>query len=662
MNQRTFSVLFLMMTACFSVSAQVFPSWNAALMQNGHRGAVIALCFDDEERLLSVGADGFLEIWDIERKTATERFQISRYPISAMALRPGTSQIGIVDRDANGVYRISVWDYVAKKKYFTQSFLEPIASIAYAAGGSFIIAARGSMTGLLFIQAETGESLSAPDVKGAVNLVATGKSERSMVSYLASGTLSYWDLRSRNEIQRFMVQSHLQSPILFGNNRFLAGIETDASGNSAALLLIDAVSGVTLSRRTVHARSGILLPITPELTECVYLAYNTFNTIIYHIAISSVGELEVKNQWQVPLLQVITSIAVITEGVALGTADGAVWLGYQSGAIDLMRVGSSQSIAELAASSSTLGILTQQSADESAQLGFIPLDYRTLTQGTAVPFEYVSHTAIAGGLGEAFLLWQGNTATAPLIRKGLNSVRVERLSRFPLRKAVIRKEKALFLDSAGTITVLSITNGKVLFTFSAIASLDVAFLTDDVILIGRSAVSGNTPFLLVDTITGETVPLAFPAASVGLRVYGGASGSAYGAALEQRSGVPGAVNTVLLQLNTGNPMQSSKFFEISGEGTGFDMAETDLIFASTLGEDGIFGYGSSGSLPFERSPGLPTQLISVEHYFISVDTDGNIAWHEPNTGALLALFHLSGNEWTLQTPMGALHGPIEKKR
>jgi WD40 repeat protein len=665
MSQRfRFVLILFVFTVSFRLSAQTFPRWQRgeAVLPDGHQGAVNALCYDEAGRLLSAGADGFLEIWDTRTKKARERFQISRHAISAAALRPGKTQISVVERDTSGMYHVSVWDYVAKKKYFTQSFREPISALSYSAGGTFIIAGRGSMTGLIFIQAESGQVMSsAPDIKSVVSRVATGKSERTMVSYLPSGILSYWDLRAQNEIQRVAVQSQLLSPVFFGNNRFLAGIDT----TGATLLIIDAVSGVTLAQRQLYSRGGILLPVTPESTECVYLAYGAFSSTVYHIAINSIGMLEIKNQWQTPIRSSITSMAIIADGVALGTADGTVWLGLQTGGVHQMSVESRQSIVDVAASASALGVLTQGAAErltESSLLGFIPLDYHQLTQGMTIPFDTVAHTSIASGDSEAFLLWQDkNIWAAPFVRVGRSGseVPLQNVPHFAIRKAITRGEKALFLDSAGNITILSINSGELLFSFSAIGSLDVAFLNDNVILIGRSAVSGNTPFLRINTVTGETVPLAYPA-SVGVRVYGGAN--VYGAALIQ-GGVSGTASTVLLQLNTGNPTASTKLFEVHGEEIGFDLAEADNTLASTLGENGVSGYRFSGAVPFERSPGLPTRLVSAKGYFISVDTDGNIAWYTPRSGQLQALFHLSGYRWTLETQNGAtLYGSVEKTR
>jgi hypothetical protein len=176
------------------------------------------------------------------------------------------------------------------------------------------------------------------------------------------------------------------------------------------------------------------------------------------------------------------------------------------------------------------------------------------------------------------------------------------------------------------------------------ASLDAAFLDDKNIIVGRSAISGNTPFMMVHSITGETVPLSYPA-SVGARVYRGPSGILYGVALEPYLGT---MKTALIRLNTANPSLSTKIVEWEGEDTGFGFTEFKGSLASTLGGEGAFLYDEAGKKPLERSPGLPRRLIDGGNYMIAIDTEGSIGWYDPNSGKLLALFHLYADQWILK--------------
>ncbi|MDR2482260.1 MAG: hypothetical protein LBD08_01360, partial [Treponema sp.] len=189
-----------------------------------HRGAVNALAVDAQGRILSAGADGFLGIWNPGENALEERFQLSPYALTAIALRPGAEQAAVAENDSLGRCRVSVWDYRGKRNLFTLPLRDPVSYLCYSAAGNFLIIARSGRNGVLFLHPETGEALPglpAPEgLDSSVSFAATGKSERTMIVYSPLGSLSYWELDSGTEIRRFPVPPNLAPPVLFGNNRF----------------------------------------------------------------------------------------------------------------------------------------------------------------------------------------------------------------------------------------------------------------------------------------------------------------------------------------------------------------------------------------------------------------------------------------------------------
>lgn len=636
-------------TSCLSAQSKPGFGEPGFVLPAAHRGPVNVLIDNDAGRLLSAGSDGFLEIWDTSHHAAVDRFQLSLYPIHAMALRPGKTQVGVIERDDLGTYRIAAWDYNAKKQLFTLTFRDRISYLNYSAGGTFLIAVQSGRPALLFIAAETGELLKPPDIAAPVSFAATGRSERTMITYMATGVLSYWDLESGREIRRFTVPSRMQSPLLFSNNRFLGGIDP------GGLVILDAVSGAVLARER-EVSQGILLSLEPESPEFICLSL----AAVFRFTITNAGRLETKRRWTIPRnIPDVTGGAVTADGIALGTATGGVWLGRENGSAKPMAAREQRLIVEVAASGSSLAFLT-----EDHDLGVIPLDYTRLEQRRTIALEEVPYTQIAGSPDppaeqDQFMLWQdAYTRPAPLVRTLSQNAGSSRNGRypvedtlldkrslgFPLRSASLLGDKALFLDALGNATVLSVQTGGVLFSFSSIASQDAVFLNDSHILIGRGALSGTTPFLTVNIVTGETVPLSYPA-SVGARVYRGAGGVPYGIAIDQSGG---ALKTAVIRLNTANPSHSAKLFEWEGEDIHGGIAESRGSLAAVLGGQGAFFYDPAQPKPLERSPGLPRRLIDGGAYMIAVDTDGNILWHDPDSGEIRALFHLYKDGWLLE--------------
>ncbi|MDR0567624.1 MAG: WD40 repeat domain-containing protein [Spirochaetaceae bacterium] len=644
-----FIVFGLLGGSCLSAQSKPGFGYPGFVSPNGHQGTVTALVDDDRGHILSAGADGFLEIWDLRYDAAIRRFQVSVRPIQHIALRPGTSQISVMENDEIGIYRISVWDYETEERRFSLTFRDTIAYVSYSAAGTYLIAVRSGRAAAVFIHAETGEILRTLDIAGAASFAATGKSERSMITYLPAGILSYWDLETGQEMRHFAVPARMASPVLFGNNRFFAGLSPNG------LVILDAVYGTVLVRDPLITR-GILLPMRPESSEFMGLSLGAYSSVLYHFTVSNGGKLGLKTSWTIPsVIDSVTSAAVAADAVVLGTAEGAVWTGRRNGtAKRMLTMEKTQTpITGAAASGGELAFLTRNSG-----LGFIPLDYRTLKDAGVIRLEPVSHTQITAGpslsaAADQFILWQGeHTRSVPVLKiPGYESIPIGNLAlRFPLRSVALLDDKALFLDSLGNIKIISLRTRNVLFSFSLIAALDAVFLNKDNILIGRGAVSGNTPFLMVNITTGETVPLAYPA-EVGARVYLGPAGTPYGVAVEQENG---AVKTALLKLSVANPALTVKLFECEGEDTLFGLAESGGSAVSALGGAGAFFYRDAAPpAPLDRSPGFPLQLINAGSYLIAVDSEGSLVWHDPETGALLAILRLySDDTWLLQTADG----------
>jgi hypothetical protein len=610
--------------------------------------------YDQEDRILSAGADGFLGIWNIRNNDAEERFQVSAYSLISMALRPGETQAAFIESDGMGLYRISAWDYSKRQNLFTLRFRDPISYITYSAGGNFIILSRSARTGVVFLDPETGGLLQSPEnFSSSVSFAATGRSERTMISYSPAGALSYWELESGEEILHFTAPPNIRTPILFGNNRFFGGFD------NRDLVILDAVSGNEIVRNS-QVPQGVLYPAGQEQTEFLCLSVGE-NPQIIRYGLSSTGRLEIRSRrnipsgWNSAVPLVVTSAAVAGDASVLGTSDGRIWSLAENGAVRAFTTAEQLAIREAGASGKYLCIIT---ADNF--LGFIPLDFNEFDDQAFVSFEDAAqYTHIAAeidprSLYGVFLFWQSEGARkVPVLRKypgggwfTLDQVPLQ----FPLRSAAVLGSQALFLDSVGNITVVSLDTGAVRFSFSAAGALDAAFMDERNIVIGRSAVLGNTPFLKVDITTGETVPLAYPAA-VGARIYRGESGVLYGAAV---TGGTDSARTSILRLNTANPSQSTRLIEYQGEDTAFGIAESGGVLASSIGGDGVILYSALGLTSFERSPGLSLRLINSGDRFVTLDAEGSVGWYDNQTGELLALLRFYSGEWVLEQKDGQI--------
>jgi WD40 repeat protein len=657
----------------------IFLAPFAAAQISGHQGAITAMLMDERQKILSAGTDGFLQIWNLANNAPELRFQISPYSISSMVLRPGKPELAIVETNASGLSRISVWDYEQKRNIFTFPFSDTVSHVFYSAGGTYILVTGSA--GVTLIHSESGNTLPSPGgLTGQVVFAATGASERSMITYLSSGFLRYWNLETGAMTQSVNVPRDIKSPLLLGNNRFLAGF--DASG----LMVLDAVSGRVILRET-NIRSGTLFTGNPEGMEFICLtpgaaainaqaASSPAVSTLYHLTIGNLNRIETLNRRNTTNTPAISAgVVVSADSAALGTVDGRVMIFSQNGSGRFMNTQAQIRIEEIAVSSGALAFRT-----ENSRLGFIPLDYSRLNSNSVLRLEdsgpYTEISASLSGNSE-FLLWQpDNTRSFPLIKRVSNSPESGSVSesyintltlRYPLRAVSIYRNLYLFLDTVGNIRIINQDSGSIIYDSLFSGARDAVFINERNILLARSAGTGNSAFLMVSINTGETVPLPL-SADLGVKVYRGESGFIYGAAINRASN--NNYRTSIVYINTANPSQSYSLTDLDAEDTLLSIAESAPFLASTLGGSGasiyrIPGINSSVSnsiyqgTAMERSAGFPKKIISGGSYFISLDSDGNITWHDPGTGKILALFRIYAGTWVMEAGGNITRGRIQ---
>ncbi|MDR0497614.1 MAG: hypothetical protein LBH42_08375, partial [Treponema sp.] len=560
-------------------------------------------------------------------------------------------------------------NYETKANLFTQRFRENVNYINYSAQGSFLIVALSERQGTVFINSETGQfpesgeeldgtGESQLQAAGSISFAATGQSERIMISYISSGLISYRDLVAGTELQRHNAPYNIREAVLFGNSRFLAGFD------HRGLLILDAVTGETLARDETQVRGQIFID-NPLSAQFNCLSFNGEVHTVIRMEINLTGTLRTISRRNIPAsLGVITCAAGDGENVFLGTGRGEVWLVNRNGE-RAMDTAEPERITDAAVSSSAIAFITN-----SGNVGYIPLDYSRLRQGDTVTLEDAEGYTNITGHESRFLFWNSKQATpmlkslsGPPIEANTSRFLLDKLAmRFPLRSAAMLDNKILFLNTAGTVSVLDQETGDLLFTNSAAGSINAAFINQNSIIIGRSAAAGNTPFMAKNITTGETVHLPYPA-FMGSHIYRSASGSIYAFALSQSDRI---ILSSIILLNTSNPANSEILVTYNGESPFFSMAESANNLAYSFGNGGIIlRPDRKSTVPMQRSVGLPVKILSGGRWFIILDGEGGIAWHNNQTGRLEAVFRLyplaNPAQWVLERSGTFIQGKIVNK-
>ena len=638
-----FFVIALSAAGLFPAGAQ--SRGNAAYGGGSHRGTVTVLLRDENARIISAGEDGFLGIWS--EREAEDRFQVSRYAIKFMAVRPGKNEAAVVENIGFSLNIISVWNYATKKKLFTVYFRDSISAINYSAAGSFLIVSASGPGKTAFLDSETGETLDSPELPDFITLASTGRSERTMVCYQTSGALSYWNLETGSEMQRFNVPSNIREAVLLGNNRFMAGFD------SQGLLILDAVTGAVFAREQ-SIRQGIIIADAADPAQFNCFSPSGGGAVIYRMEIGLSGSLRTINRRNVSIDGgVISGVSVGGGNVILGSDRGDLWL-LDRGGEALIKRENKEHILDFAVSSSNIALIS-----DSGNLVFLPLDYSMLKSGDSLAPEKLngspdlySVTADPSDGEGRFLLWQGGRSAPVIVSPEGTQNPLDRFStRAPLHSAAMLEGSILFLNTAGTVSVHDRESGAARFSYTAAGAVDAAFIDRQTIIIGRNSLAGNSPFMTVNISTGETVSFAYPAL-LGMKTYRGGSGAVYGTVMNQAAG---DIKTSILKLDMQNHARTEKIAEYNGEDPFIIMAESGGNFAAALGDGTATLYPNSQSgqtgqraVSFERGAGFPVKILNGGRWFVVLDGEGCISWHDNQTGALLAHFRLYPESWVLE--------------
>jgi hypothetical protein len=588
---------------------------------------------------------------------ARERFQASRVPIKLMAARPGRNEIAVYETDGFGFHRVSVWDYAEKTRLFSLSFNDPVLFCGYTANGKYLVLGFGN--GVSLFDGENGGRHGGMLGGYPVTFAVSSATERTLQTYSPSGTLAYWDIESLALSRSVSVHPNLEQPLVFGNYRFLAG------QGGGELFVIDAVSGRILYQT----------PSVPGALLCADGAEASFSRLSageggLEREDFTVGAGGVQRAGAVINMETEFSAAAPLDGelTLLGRADGRLALaGRAREGADVAAFFSFKTQTRLsdAAVSADGGIAF---TDGNGGGGYIPAGFTGQPDAITLFDARGANRVTADGAGEkTFLFWQTGAEGAPFVKTFGGTAPSETApdeTAVPppgrIRSADIYGGRVLFLDVSGGITVSWPDGGRPAFSYASALPLDAAFVDDRRVLIARNA---ETPFLLVDCVSGETLPAAYPA-PMSFMLHRSRRNGLFCAVLRS---VERQAVTEVIKFDAASPQESPVIFSYPEEDTDFSFIEYGADgeargrYAATAGGEGAFIISGGGLTYIDRTPALPQKLLPLDGAFAALDGDGSIAWYDGSTGRLLAMLRLYDDGWLLSSGGGTTAEALIKR-
>ncbi len=599
---------------------------SASLLARQHRGPVLSLAkVPGANVFFSAGKDGFISSHNTNG--ADETWQISDIPLKIIAVHPNGNLIAAYESDGFSIHRISVWDWSTKKRVYAKRFRDSIISLSWSAHGKYLMIGNTSIEGITVLDGNSGNVQSLfKTAPGIVSLSITGASETSMITFGPSGRIRYTDLSTQNEKASYAGPGDIVGPVLLNNNLNIAGFKDDA------VLVLDATSGKALS--FYPARIPVMATQEND-AQPVWLEKNEADEwILRRGPVSTVG-------FVIPDKSNVTSALGMGDQIILGTDSGMIY--SMQGKNDASTVtallsyvdASSLGIDDIVSDGSRLFLLSNGSVFISSGPGKAPV----------FAFDGLGANRFAV-MNNSLICWSTNQ-TLPVITVSFDGETrtIIYQPKEGVRSLSISGSLIAMIEGNSFATVIDTTSAKVPFSYSGAGLQDALLFSQDRMVVSKSSTLRSPyPLILINTRTGETVPLPVS----GELCFG-----------IRQSANEREINGFLVKANSSSSTslvtitldpQSISSVAVKTEALYADedlvatvLADGDKLITN-LGKNALVEIQTKNGTQtvFERGYSLPLKAAIMDQFLASLNYDGSLTWFDRNSGALIASASITG--------------------
>lgn len=567
----------------------------------------------------SAGKDGFVTCHNPEQ--SDETWQISDISLNILAVHPDGNLIAFYESDGFSIHRISVWDWKNKKRLYAKRFRDSVISLSWSAKGTYLMIGNTSLEGITILEGSSASVQSFFTVSpGIVSLSITGSTETNMITYGPSGRILYTDITTQKERANYSGEQDLSSPVLLNNNLFIAGYKENA------VFLIDATSGKTIS---TYATGKPVMATGISDTKPVWFEENeTGDWILRSGLISSPG-------FRTPDNSTITTAISFENSIVFGTASGMIY------SIEKKSDNSSAPLAS-ALVENTHQIIDDIASDGS-RLFFLSAGSVFISSGPGKAPVFAFDGLAANRLiimKDSLICWSTNRSE-PVLRISFDG-ETRKLLYQPkegIRSISITGDKIAIIEGNSLASVLDTATEAVSFNYSGAGLQDAILISSDRLVVSKSSTLRSPyPLILINTSTGETVPLPV----TGELCFGIKQSENDFKILNGfivRSGLSSSTElvTILLDLQTvgSTAVKTEAIY-----------ADEDLVASVLVDGDHIITNLGKNSLVeikmidgnqefFERGYALPLKPCVMDQFLVSLNYDGSLTWFNRFTHELV---------------------------
>ncbi len=588
----------------------------------------------EDTSVFSCGTDGFLVKWTDDG--LGEHYQITDLQIKRIARSPNGNDVAVYESDGGSLNRVTIWNWHNLTRKYSYRFSDPITALTYSEKGSFLICGTASVSGTVFINANSGQVIQRKikEDTGAVSMIHTSKTENSVIMYAPAGNLTYYSLKNGSQKARFSTESNLSQVTMFNNEVFVAGVKNNA------VYILQATTGKRVAQFNAqnpilvgsNIRKDLLYVVQESRSFKVYSVMNDRNKAV--IAPQAVGS--------------YSGLKMNETLLCAEIADNMLYAGSSQGNVYKVELADSAMEAE------TVYPLTDNMYDYIYDVAVKGEDFYFLTPHAIFLSSYDNGVVDKKGdnpgytnlipYGENIILWSKDTKMpVQLLDLGTKALSVLFTPEQTIQSLRMYGDSLVSIEGNAIVNRYLISSKKKEQLYLG-ASLQDAILTSetDLYVAKSSATNPTVPLLYVNCSTKETVPLNLRGNVAYALCYDAVANSSelYGILISTNSSKKTVTSLFKWNLKTKN---SSTFLPITDEDSN---ALTYLVYPAlftTVGKNQVHSYNLQNRRDFvyKRSASMPLKIAQNSSRLVILNRDGSISWYNPALSGVLADWYLT---------------------
>jgi WD40 repeat protein len=618
-----------------------------SVVNSGHVGAVHDLEYDDRRNiLLSAGDDGTVRIWDPDGSLA-RKLQVTQLTAESFAVNPAAPMVAVVVTDGTGSHFLTVWDWEKERQVFQAPLAEQPLFLRFSAMGTYLMYGESSWKSLHVLRVSDGSQVQFhPEGFGIVAFAELSRSEKTIMTYLVSGRLSYWDLASGQQSLDVPCTPYLSFLRISADRRWLVG----STGHD--VVLMDTLTGAVKGRAAIE--SAVSLDISPTSDEVVCISGADRRILRFAITVDGL-------QQQKGLPRSPAAVSLVCWGTGgLFAAEPGGSLHWLTATGDDTQFGQ-DALAKLTGLDAARGLVALGSAD------WVRVFATDLLTGSQTPTFIRSVAArnpsrAPAGLsflpGSRLLSWRNDGGPPGLAMLDVSSLSAPGSSpaafqqlpsafKGPLLDLEVAGDSILGIQSAGMIQLTDLVTGGPRFELRVPGASTAAAISATELVVGRnSAAAPGGSLLRVNMRTGETVSLSDRNAfTYGLLL--GSGGNPVRPLLFS-VGVDASGSTNLVLHEGASFERESLLQSVPEEDLDVSLAldpDTHILYSS-LGRDRVVTWDGKQMKSIVLDNAAPRRLVARDALIFSLNRDSTVTVSNSASGASLAEIYLfSDGEW-----------------